>query len=421
VTTINDQSTLAGNFKNKYAKKVIELYGKSAPLVKAIRFEERARTGNTYNQPWDLAFEHGITAAAAGSTPTGSGYTSPVTGDMQNAAIEGAQLFGRSQVSYEAIFRSVMENDRAFEPAADRVVRRLTLSMSHRHEWQILNGREGWGQIGANPSTGATRTLAITGATWAAGAFVGGKGMLLDLYDNSSGAPGVTKQNLGAITVSSVDYVNQTITVALANATDQGADLSNMWIFPQTHSTATEFVGLGKIAANTGSLFGINAANYDLSAGNTFNVNGTLSMQKILEGMAFPAIFGLMESAGKLVVANKGFEVLNSDEAALRHYGATYRPANGENGFEGITFHCQTGQVEIMPHRLCRDSRAHFLVPEESLRLGATELTFGDPTDQDRIIFNVGDSPAKELRGYLNQALFCEVPRHLQLFTGITY
>jgi hypothetical protein len=203
---------------------------------------------------------------------------------------------------------------------------------------------------------------------------------------------------------------------------DQTLNLANLLIFPETHSPTTEFAGLGKIGLNTGVIHNIDANQYELWGGNQYAVNGPMNFAKLLDGMSIPASFGLLGVTACGVISPKLFEVLNTDQAALKKYDVTYRPASAENGFEALVYHSQTGKLEVLSHPLQKDGRVNVFVPDEAKRIGATDATMVIKDDgQEKIIFDSPNSPSKEMRLYSNQALFVEQPRHTVVFTGITY
>ena len=150
---MNMQSTLVGLFKEVYGENIVEAWSFMAKLAKRINFvSQELRPGNFYNQPVDVQFEHGISEAGAGQVP-GSGtvvFFPPTAGQMQNAQLAGAQLVGRSQVSYEAIARSA-NSKAAFKQATQHVVRRLSQAVLKRLEIQLLHGGRG---IGTGSSIG---------------------------------------------------------------------------------------------------------------------------------------------------------------------------------------------------------------------------------------------------------------------------
>ena len=416
----NDQTQLVGNFKDVWGSNIIELFKFMAPLTNMVPFESSELVGGKFHQPVDLQQEHGFTSAASGSTPT---LLAPVAGYLGDAQVEGSQLYGRSRVTYEAIMRSASDRQ-AVKQATAHVVKRLGRSGAKRMEIQFLHGRRGIGTLGSLAAQGGagpyTRVLTVSDDSWASGIWAGMENATLDLYDTTL----VTKRNATEkLTVNSVDMAAKTITVGYATNNLITTGAATDVLFFETASATSEMAGLDVISRNTGTLFNVNAATYALWGGNVYsNSTGTLSMAKILEALSIPASFGLMGMRAVCVVSPKAFEVLNSDQAALRQYDASYRAASVENGTAGILYHSQVGELEILPHPFQKDGLAHIFVPDETKRIGASDFGFvvrGGNNPQ--LILESADAPASEMRTQSHQALFVECPRHTVVMGGITY
>lgn len=424
---MNQQSTLIGLFKETYGDNIVEAWSFMAKIANKAKFVRRElQPGNFYNQPVDLQFEAGITAAAAGVVPGSGGapFLPAIAGQMQNAQLAGAQLIGRSLVSYEAIARSA--NDKAaFKSATEAVVRRLSRATTKHLELQLLHGRQGLGVISANPATGTSRTVTIIDASWASGIWAGLVGSTLDLY-NSGG----TKQNTGAtstsnaITITSVNTAAKQLTLSTPQASDQTLNLANLVIFFETASPTSEMVGLHTIASTTTSsstLFNINPATYDLWCSNQIGSVGTISFDVGLQAMALIASYDF-DGKACWVVSPTAYEVLNSDQAALRMYDASYSGAKASNGTRGLVFNCQTGEIEVLSHAFEKDGQALIFVPEETIRVGASDVGFiTRQGSEDKLILESATAAGSEMRAYSNQSVFTAAPRHMCNLTGITY
>lgn len=414
----NTTSSLVGFFKEIYAQEVKDL---TAPILKVsnrIKFTEATMVGNKYHQPVDVAMEHGLTAAAANAAGPVTLLT-PVAGVMADAQVEGAQIFGRSRVDYESIFRAAQAGKQAFGSATKHVVKRLATSTAKRLEVSMLHGQRGIGAIASFTSAGSgpyTAAITITDESWSNGIWAGSVNATLDVFAaNFSGS----KVNSSAVTVTSVDINNKIVNVSSA------WDLSNLAagqnLFWETFSPTSEMAGLDKILRNTGTLFNINAATYETWAGNIYSTStGTISMGKLLEAMAAPVAFGA-EGDYLAVVSPKAFEVLNTDLAALRMLDSSYG-RKGENGFGSIKYYYQNGSLEILAHPLQKDGLCHLFNPDEAKRIGATDLTFiSRRGSEEALILELADSAGAEMRCYVNQALFIEAPRRTSVLAGITY
>jgi hypothetical protein len=88
----------------------------------------------------------------------------PTAGQMQNALVDGSQIYARSRVNYEAMVRANAAGTKAFAKATAHIVKRLTNAAGKRLEAAVLHGREGWGALSAVSGSGTTRTWTITDA-----------------------------------------------------------------------------------------------------------------------------------------------------------------------------------------------------------------------------------------------------------------
>lgn len=424
MAVVNSTSTMTGFFKEIYAQEVLDL---TAPILKVsnrIKFSEATMVGNKYHQPVDVQLEHGITAAAANSGAVS--LLAPVASQIADAQVEGAQIFGRAQVDYEAMFRAAQAGKAAFGSATKHIVKRLATSVAKRLEISMLHGRRGIGAITTSTGSSTTRTWTISEESWASGIWAGSVLATLDVWNAALGSKLNTTGAAGSLYINSVNINNRQLSVT-GNATDLTAidtEITNNGsanIFWETFSPTTEMAGLDAILRNTGTLFNINAATYEVWSGNIYSTStGTLSMGKLLEALATPVAFGA-EGDYLAVVSPKAFEVLNTDLAALRMLDSSYGK-KGQNGFGSITYYFQNGTLEIMAHPLQKDGLCHVFNPSEAKRIGATDLTFITRRgSEDALILELSGSSGAEMRCYVNQALFIEAPRRTSVLAGITY
>jgi hypothetical protein len=419
---VNTTSTLVGFFKEIYANEVKDL---TAPILKIsnrIKFTEATMVGSKYHAPVDVTMEHGITASAANAGAVT--LLQPVAGQLQDAQVEGAQIFGRAQVDYEAIFRAAQAGKTAFGSATKHVVKRLATSVAKRLEISMLHGQRGLGVIsaaGAVTQVGATAVYyvdcTISAETWAAGIWAGSVNATIDLWNSALSSKVAAS---AAYTVRSVD-VNNRIVRLQGTQSDCNLIAATQNLFWETFSPTSEMAGLDKILRNTGTLFNIDAATYETWSGNIYSTStGTVSMGKLLEAMASPVAFGA-EGDYVAVVSPRAFEVLNSDLAALRMLDSSYK-SKGENGFGSITYFYQNGSLEIVAHPLQKDGLCFLFNPDEAKRIGATDLTFITRRGaEEALILELADKSGAEMRCYVNQALFIEAPKRTSLLAGITY
>lgn len=415
MATTNSTTTMVGNFKQIYGETVINLVPDSYRIQKALDFKYAEALGDKFNQPVDLTSEHGITYAAAGEEPT---LEQPTAGQSQNAQVDGAQIYARSRVNYEAMDKASAAGPKAFLAATAMVVRRLTKAAGKSLEISLLHGRRGRGAIESIGGSGTTRTWVITEASWAAGIWAGSVNMRLDVF--AADYTGSKINSNAAVIVTAVDMSTRTLSVS-GNATDLTNSLVGMHLFQRTGSPTTEMAGIDAIIRNTGTLFNISAASYELWKGNVVSSVGAISMNVVLDGVRRAAELGL-EDDTLCVLSPKAFQVLNTDVAALRKYDSSYSVKEGKNGVQEIQYYGQCGLTTIVPHLFQKNGQAHIISPKEWRRIGAKDLGFiTRHGTNEKLILEVADSPASEMRCSFNGAAFCEAPAHAVVLDGITY
>lgn len=416
MATTNSTATMAGLFKQIYGENVIDLTPMAYKIQRTLDFKYAESLGDKFNQPVDLTQEHGITYAAAGTEPT---LEQPTAGQMQNAQVDGAQIYARSRVNYEAMDKASAAGAKAFQQATSLVVRRLTRSAGKALEISLLHGRRGRGTIATVGAVDAThRTWVISDASWAAGIWAGSVNQRIDVY--AANYSGSAVNSNAAVIITAVNMDTKTLTVS-GNATDLTAILAGMHLFQRTASPTSEMAGIDAIIRNTGTLFNVDAATYELWKGNVVSSVGAISMNVVLDGVRRAVELGLEDDTA-CIVSPRAFQVLNNDVAALRKYDSSYRTKEGENGVEEIIYYGQSGTTRILPHLFQKDGQAHIIAPREWRRIGAKDLGFiTRHGTNEKLILEVADSPASEMRCSFNGAAFCEAPAHAVVLDGITY
>lgn len=417
MATENSTSTLTGNFKQIYGDKILDLIPNMTRITRMLDFRYAESLGDKFNQPVDLSQEHGVTYAAANTENIT--LLDPTAGQMANALVDGSQIYARSRVNYEAMVKANAAGTKAFAQATRHIVKRLTSAAGKRLEAMMLHGRRGWGALASVSGSGTTRAWVITEASWAAGLWAGSKNMTLDVF--AAALTGSKVNSNAKVTIVSVDIATRTLNVS-GNATDLTACVAGMHLFPESASPSTECAGIDAIIRNTGTLFNISASDYELWKGHVVPSVGRPTMTAFLGGVRRAVELGLIEDT-TAIVSPKCFEVLNDDVAALRKYDSSYSTKEGVNGVEEIKYHGQSGTLTIMPHLFQKDGQAHIIAEKEWKRIGATDLTFINrgANGEDKLILELPNSPAAEMRCMFHGAVFCEAPAHAVTLDGITY
>jgi hypothetical protein len=208
----------------------------------------------------------------------------------------------------------------------------------------------------------------------------------------------------GDCKVVSVDFDNQTITVDALPAGVVATDV----IF-EYGSKGKEMAGLHKIITNTGSLFGISAAQYSLWKGNSHPVGGTLTFNSLAKGLAKPVAKGL-QSDVTVYVNPAAWADLMTEQAGTRRFDVSYKSGSAQNGFESLEFYSQNGKMSIVSSIFVKEGFAYIFPPAELERIGSSDITFERPGFPGKFFREMETSNGYELRAYSDQALFTSAP-----------
>lgn len=436
MSDVTTPSQLSGLFKQIYAKDLEKLIPDCGKLVKMVPFYSDGQLGDKYNQPVVLTTEQGVSYAThnAGAFD----LESPVSMGTQNAEVVGRQILLRSAISYDAFYKN-QDQKAQFKSATGLVTENMLESLTKRLEVGMLHGQSGIASVNTGDftdSTGGVGTFVVSEADWAAGIWAGAEGIRLSFYTafdpaTISAATNVTANTTGdEVYVTAVDCDTRTITVAstgtaiaeIETASASG-DLTVFYKGTVSGSGASfaliEMAGLKHIFANTGTLFNINASQYNLWKANTFSAGNTkLTMAKVMEAISKAVNRGLDEKV-VLMVNPSTWADLASDLAALRRYDGSYSKSKGENGVEALVYHSQAGEIEVISHTLVKEGQAFIFPPKRIKRIGSSDITFDAPMNQGEIFLHLPNKAGYELRAYSNQSIFVETPARCVLITDI--
>lgn len=407
MATVNDASAL---FKRVWGDGTIKAVPDFAKLQKEIPFSKKEKLGDMYVVPVLLQHEHGFSYGSHGDGAFS--LNASVAGAVQQAQVRGSMIVLRSQLSYEDVFKAVEAGPAAFEAAMGLVVENMQRSFAKRQELAFLYGQQGLGVV----STNTAGVLVLTAASWAPGIWSGMKDCILEAWD---GITATQTQHNGDLTVSAVSFSAKSVTVTGTNSAVVAAD-SLYFKGARTSTALKECIGLDKIITTaTGNIFNISTTSYELWRGQSRAVSGAISMLSALNAASDATNLGLMDMA-KLYLPVRRWNQLNSDQAALRRYGAY--SAKYENGAEGIVYHSTNGRIEVEAHPFIKEGDGFFL-PNPSkkiLRVGASDITFRRPGMSDEIFRELVDNAGLELRAFSDQAVIITTPAHAVKLTGIT-
>jgi hypothetical protein len=171
---------------------------------------------------------------------------------------------------------------------------------------------------------------------------------------------------------------------------------------------------------NTGLMFGIDAAQYELWEGTQFALPSpdVLSFSVIQQAITKGVEKGLDKDV--TVLCNPGhWDDLLTEQAALRMYDSSYSTNVAENGARTIKFHSQNGMVEIVPYIHVKQGHAFIICKDDWRRIGSTDVTFKRPGQADKYLLELSSHAGVELRAYTDQAVLCIKPGRQILVTNL--
>lgn len=416
-------NTANGWFKEIYADNAEWLIKHSSLMTNLIGFEKKDAIGNAFNVSVNLTGANGVTYA--GPTLDAFALEEAVAAENKNVQVQGYNLVNRAKIGYQAA-AAAMTTKQSFGSATKYLVKALLQETTSRLEEEFLYGQQGIGAsiVQVAPVALGVITVTINAQDWSY-IWVGKKNTKIQAYEAGVLVPGTTY-----FTVTAVDVVNRTVsmleTVAGESAT-LAAALAALGVGDKIDyffkgQFGNSMAGLQKILTNTGTLFGIDAAQYELWSGNTVNVAGDLTFEAFQDGLAMASGKGGFMGKAIAFVSPNSWADLNGDQAALRQYDTSYKSSEGVNGFKALTFNAFNTEVEIYSHNLVKWGHAFMFPKDQVKRVGATDITFNNPLDYEnqKFFLELGENAGAEIRTYANQAIFMYGPAQGVFFNNIT-
>ncbi len=401
-------------YKEQYGSTLNDVVPNSSIIYDRVKFDEENKLGDSYRQSVTLTMEHGFTYnGSAGGVAT---LNAPIQASIKEGNSSGFEMIGRSRMTYAAASRAT-SSKQAFAQGWGTLLLNLRKASMKRAELTFLRGQKGLGVVSAIN----TGVITITDATWSPTTWAGMEGAILESFTTSDAT---ATQHDTDLTVSAVSYANKTVTVTGTSSSVAPADV----LFFKGAKTTTgynEGAGLIKIAQNSGSLFGIDAASYALWGGNTKSTFGIPTMGRFLDAATQAVDKGLDEKLF-LDIPPKAWEVCNADLAAQRMYDGSYSKAKAENGAQRIAYYGQMGEIEVSAHPFLQRGEAVMYPKGPYKRIGSSEVGMGVPglsnggTERD-IFFHIEASNTVEARTFMDCSMFCEGPSTSVYISGITY
>jgi len=437
-------SQLDGFFKRVYGDDLEALVPEFAIVAKKIPFQKADKIGDSFRFPVKLTRSQGYTwNGAAGGAGSAFTLNQPISLVTREANVTGSEFVLRERLSYGVVSRSGGKEE-SFGPALDEVVLDMTESASFQREMCLLYGGSatgigdfvdaGW-TFGGAPAT--TATAQLQAQSWAGGLWAQMQGAEIDLYSVQAGNFTLLNTN-GTITVTAIDPDTRTLALTAAVAADLTAvstragapNNETILCYPRGAFGATGvatatggnwFNGLDAILSNTGTLFGINSATYNLWQSNVYdNAAGPLTADNLQKAMTRATVRGLMEDVTVLVSTYTWTDLMNS-LGSNRRFNDNFGNKEMPSGSNSIKFYGLNGAMEIVPHPMVKAGDAFIVPMNRCLRIGSTDITFRLPdAGPDRFVRQLTDQAGFEIRNYFDQGMIITHPARCVKITNIT-
>lgn len=413
----NNLTTMDGLFKEVYGDSVMELVPNAARLIKDFAFVSRdKREGNRFNQPVRLTRAHGWTLSTAGDA---FALHPPEPAQHDNAQVQGSSFVLRDAISYDAAMKSLgggKGDKRAFVEGTSHVVENMSETASFVLELQCMYGQSSLATLSTRVTdNGTSQVYGVTAATFVAAIWSGLENGYVEVW-TSNGATNLTPSGAQ---ITAVDVENARLTFSGVEAELDAINTAGAGTLLYLRDTKSAgMVGIRSQIANTGSLFGINAAQFSLWAGNSYTISsGAASFVHIMRAMNKPVGRGLMGDYKFYLNPSTWTDCMN-DLAALRRLTDKAGGGDIKQGAGGLEFYCQSGSVELVPHIFVKPSEMLGVPKGKGMRLGASDITFNMP-GVGKVWENLPDHAGVGIRCYWNQAIFLPCPAQCVLISGI--
>lgn len=398
-----------------YDKEIKDLVVGEAVLQNLTKFgsQQLSELGRSFNFPVALRSEWGLSLnGTSGNVRT---LAPAQNGQLEEAVVTPFEQWFRGSLSIPAATRSTPSGQKSFVKLAALKMKMLMQQSKRVIENNILHGQEGFATVAS--LAGQVITLQ---AGSAAPAFLSILENAVIWCSDSSGT--LVQKNL---TVTAIDTSSSTgaYTITVSGTVTGVGTAGNLLFLQGCVSTATpavtdEMPGLGKlISTQTGTVWGINAATYNLWRGNVQSTYGLITASKVLNSQTINTNKG---GAGEyfLIVSPKQYQSLLNDEAAKQVFDSSYNPNKAEHGFDSIVMRGPAATITVISHPYQKEGKFYLVEKENIKRVGSSDHTM-EPAGQE-LMYIIPDQNAAMYQVFTDQVMLLNAPAHNLVATGVT-
>jgi hypothetical protein len=424
-------------FKKVYGD-MTDLVPEDYLLAKDIPFSQKQKVGEKYVEAVVLTNETGITYG--GSALDAFELNPAVAGTVQQTEVTPYISVLSSIVPWGVLSRAAGAGERAFYDATRHVVKNNIKSHGKFKEIDRLYG-QATAKLGyVSYATATYRNVAFTtgtgtlnGVSFTNGVSSLGSNQWAILFAPGQfasgiwvGMEGVQVQELNSSNVvvaegKLVGVESEFGYIIVDFAPTAASGVTSHKIAFKGWADSKEQIGMNKIlSTQTGTLFGINVANYQLFRGRVKPLaNKKLTLERLNLGVAEAVNGGGLDGDLDVYVNPRTWAGMMTTESGLRRYDDSYKGSEAETGFEAIKFHIQTGTAMIKAHRFVKEGEAYAVHRPDWSRSGSAEISFTIPGIDREVIHPLENQAAYKFSSYTDQYVFCHAPAKSILFTEI--
>lgn len=386
--------------------------------------------GLKYVQPTLVRYPDGFTHIPGMSGPT-------KLNPARSGKVERAEIISSSIYLVDAIDADIMDRTKLAKAAVKKALSIILPSMieacKREYEAVLLYGRQGRAKISnvsswnAIVTTGGVTVLTIDKAEWASGLWAGVEGMEISFYDS-----GNTDAYMGTANIKTVDMDLRTLTLDANLTTKLQTATGPLTVWRAStrqaanNGTMLESMGLFGILANTGVLFNIDAAAWNLYKSTQVAVGGELTLAELLTASNKGSFKGLSSGAVAFIPTDSWTD-LSTEETTFRKWVDGPR-GKLKIGADALEFTGASGHFGVKAHAMIKRGHGMLLnvdgqatVPEDVGRdfciIGNREWS---PEGYDgKELHLVPGTTWYEIRQKCNKSPFVNPPGRSVLLTGI--
>lgn len=419
-------------FKKVYGK-ANDLRPKGDIIDELFPFEEGKLVGDEYIEDFVLGDSVGITWA--GDSQDAFSIKPAIAGSVKQSAIKPSQTVLTDVLSWGFMSRSAGGDESSFYEGTKFVMKNhlsshnglVTIAklygqsseglgtVSYAASGTVYRGATygGSGNVTLTKKDGTTiaflaginaasKAILFAPGQFAAGHWVGKKGIRVQQVVAATGAIAASGSVTGWDARLGILYVDFTPVSA--------SGIGSHYIAYEDWAAGKCMIGMHKILTNTGSLFGISAADEPLWSGNVIDLGQKkFNLKAVHEGVSDAVNAGGLDEPLDIIVNPRVFGQMASDEAAFRKYDASYK-TKAENGFEAIEYYAANGVNRIHASSKVKEGDVFGFVRGQTRCSGSQLPSFRVRGMNMDIITPLEDQAGFKVRSFSDQYVMCRTP-----------